>query len=167
MHLTGIGYDTHRLVAGRKLILGGIEIPHPLGLLGHSDADVLSHAIADALLGAVAAGDIGIHFPNDDASLEGISSLRILTRVVEILAEKNARPVNIDATLIAERPKVAPHLPAIRAKLAEALGMGLERISVKATTNEKMGFLGREEGISALAVAGVEQMPNPTFYPDI
>ncbi|MBS0659186.1 MAG: 2-C-methyl-D-erythritol 2,4-cyclodiphosphate synthase [Verrucomicrobia bacterium] len=167
MILTGIGYDTHRLVEGRRLVLGGVEIPHTLGLLGHSDADVLSHAIADALLGTIAAGDIGIHFPNTDASIEGISSLKILSRTVEILAASHAKPVHIDATLIAERPKISPHLPAIRATLAKAMGLPLERVSVKATTNEKMGFLGREEGISAMAVATVEQLPDPTFYPNI
>lgn len=167
MIYTGIGYDTHRLVEGRKLILGGVEIPHTLGLLGHSDADVLSHAIADALLGAIAAGDIGIHFPNTDKSIEGISSLRILARVVEILDNSHTKPVHVDATLIAERPKISPHLPAIRASLAKALGLPLARVSVKATTNEGMGFLGREEGISAMAVATVEQVPDPYFYPNI
>ena len=165
--LTGIGYDTHQLVVGRRLVLGGVEIPHDRGLLGHSDADVLSHAIADALLGAVAAGDIGIHFPNTDASIEGISSLRILARTVEILAERNARAVNVDATLIAEAPKIMPHLPAIRAALAGALRLPIDRVSVKATTNEKMGFLGREEGMSAMAVASVERLPDPEDYPNI
>lgn len=167
MILTGIGYDTHRLVEGRKLILGGVEIPHSHGLLGHSDADVLSHAIADALLGTIAAGDIGIHFPNTDKSIEGISSLKILARTVEILANALVRPVHVDATLIAENPKISPHLITIRQSLARALGLPLARVSIKATTNEGMGFLGREEGISAMAVATVEQLPDPTFYPNI
>lgn len=167
MNLFGIGYDTHRLVEGRKLILGGVEIPYDRGLLGHSDADVLSHAIADALLGAVAAGDIGFHFPNTDPAIAGISSLAILARTLEILAVANARPVNVDAMLIAEAPKIAPHIPAMRAKLAGALGLPLERVSIKATTNEGMGFLGRGEGISVMAVAGVEKLPDPTFYPNI
>ncbi len=167
MNLVGIGYDTHRLVEGRRLILGGVELAHSHGLLGHSDADVLSHAIADALLGAVAAGDIGIHFPNTDASIEGISSLKILARVIDILAEQGARAINVDATLIAEAPKIAPHLAAIRSSLAAVLRLPVERVSVKATTNETMGFLGRGEGISAMAVASVEKIPEPAFFPDI
>ena len=157
MILSGIGYDVHCLVEGRPLFLGGIEIPHPKGLLGHSDADVLIHAIADALLGTVAAGDIGHHFPNTDESIRGISSLEILARVSAILAGYGARVVNIDATLIAEAPKIAPHLPAMRARLAEALRLPMTRVSIKATTNEGMGFLGRAEGIAAMAVASVEQ----------
>lgn len=167
MNLFGIGYDTHRLVEGRKLILGGVEIPHAKGLLGHSDADVLCHAVADALLGAVAAGDIGRHFPNTDASIEGISSLEILRRTRQILGGANARPINVDVMLVAEAPKIAPHLDAMRLNLSEALQLPLERVSIKATTNEGMGFLGRGEGISAMAVAGVEKLPDPTFYPNI
>lgn len=153
----GIGYDAHRLVAGRKLILGGVEIPHSLGLEGHSDADVLSHAIADALLGAIGESDIGHHFPNTDESIRGISSIAILERVVLVLAQHNARAVNIDATLIAEAPKIAPHIHHMRAQIANALQLDGSRISIKATTNEGLGTIGRGEGMAAMAVASVEQ----------
>ncbi len=153
----GIGYDVHRLGEGRKLILGGVEIPHAFGLEGHSDADVLSHAIADALLGAIGAGDIGHHFPNTDESIRGISSLEILQRVATLLAQANARPVNVDATLIAEAPRIAPHLTAMRRKIAEVLKLTETQISIKATTNEGLGAIGRGEGIAAMAVATVEQ----------
>ena len=156
MTFSGIGYDIHRLVEGRKLILGGVEIAHSKGLDGHSDADVLSHAIADALLGAVGERDIGHHFPNTDESIRGISSLDILKRVAAILAEKKARIANIDSTLIAEEPKIGPHLAAIRANLAAALGLPVERVGVKATTNELLGSIGRGEGMAAMAVASVE-----------
>ena len=156
MNHSGIGYDIHRLVEGRKLILGGVEIAHSKGLDGHSDADVLSHAIADALLGAVGELDIGHHFPNSDESIRGISSLDILKRVAEILGKKNAVIVNVDSTLIAEAPKIGPHLPAIRANLAGALGVSVERIGVKATTNELLGAIGRGEGMAAMAVASVD-----------
>ena len=156
MNPSGIGYDIHRLVEGRKLILGGVEIAHSKGLDGHSDADVLSHAIADALLGAVGECDIGHHFPNSDESIRGISSLDILKRVAEILAKKNAAIVNVDSTLIAEAPKIGPHLTAIRANLAAALGVPVERIGVKATTNELLGAIGRGEGMAAMAVASVD-----------
>lgn len=153
----GIGYDAHRLVAGRKLILGGVEIPHSLGLEGHSDADVLSHAIADALLGAIAESDIGHHFPNTDEGIRGISSIAILERVNAVLRTKLARPTNIDATLIAEAPKIAPHIAAMREKIARALELDPSRISIKATTNEGLGTIGRGEGMAAMAVASVEQ----------
>ncbi|MDQ2659361.1 MAG: 2-C-methyl-D-erythritol 2,4-cyclodiphosphate synthase [Verrucomicrobiota bacterium] len=153
----GIGYDAHRLVAGRKLILGGEEIPHSLGLEGHSDADVICHAIADALLGAIGEGDIGHHFPNDDESIRGISSIKILARVREVLAARNARIVNVDATLIAEAPKIAPHIPAMRATIAGALQLQESCVSLKATTNEGLGTIGRGEGMAAMAVASVEQ----------
>ena len=153
----GIGYDAHRLVAGRKLILGGVEIPHSVGLEGHSDADVLCHAIADALLGAIGEGDIGHHFPNTDEGIRGMSSLAILERVREVLREKKARTVNVDATLIAEAPKIAPHVPEMRARIARALQLDLTRISIKATTNEGLGAIGRGEGMAAMAVASVEQ----------
>ena len=156
MNLFGIGYDTHRLVEGRKLILGGVEIPHDRGLDGHSDADVLCHAIADALLGAIGENDIGHHFPNTDESIRGISSLDILAKVRALLNEKNARVVNVDATLIAEAPKVAPHISAMRAKIAAALQIDPSRLSIKATTNEGLGAIGRGEGMAALAVAMVE-----------
>jgi 2-C-methyl-D-erythritol 2,4-cyclodiphosphate synthase len=152
----GIGYDVHRLAAGRKLILGGVEIAHSHGLDGHSDADVLSHAIADALLGAIGAGDIGQHFPNTDESIRGISSIEILKRVAELLAGGNARTVNIDATIIAEEPKIAPHVAAMRKTIAGAINVAESNISIKATTNERLGAIGRGEGIAAMAVANVE-----------
>ena len=154
---TGIGFDTHRLVAGRRLVLGGVEIPHTLGLLGHSDADVLAHAIMDALLGAIAAGDIGHLFPDSDPAYEGADSLALLRRVAALVRERGWRIENIDATVMAERPKLAPHIDAMRARLSEAAGIPVEDVSVKATTMEKMGHLGREEGIGAMAVATVVQ----------
>src|SRR5438128_7031734 len=153
----GIGYDIHRLGQNRKLILGGVQIPYLLGLEGHSDADVLSHAIADALLGAICAGDIGQHFPDTDESIRGISSIEILKRVTKILADKKARVVNIDATVIAEAPKLAPQIPAMRKEIAKAIGVLETNVSIKATTNERLGPIGRGEGISAMAVATVEQ----------
>jgi 2-C-methyl-D-erythritol 2,4-cyclodiphosphate synthase len=156
MTLSGIGYDVHRLVEERALILGGVEIPHTHGLEGHSDADVLSHAIADAVLGAIGERDIGFHFPNTDQSIRGISSLEILRKVASLVAEKGGRLLNIDATLIAEAPKISPHVAAMRANLAQVLGLDPKRVGVKATTNELMGFLGRGEGMAALAVASVE-----------
>ena len=152
----GNGYDAHRLAPGRKLILGGVEIPHDRGLEGHSDADVICHAIADALLGAVGEDDIGHHFPNTDESIRGISSIEILQRVAALLAEIQARPVNVDATLIAEAPKIAPHIPAMREKIAAALHLETSRVSIKATTNEGLGAIGRGEGMAAMAVATVE-----------
>ena len=152
----GIGYDAHRLVAGRKLVLGGVEIPHDVGLEGHSDADVLCHAIADALLGAIGKSDIGHHFPNTDEDIRGISSLAILERVTEVLRTHQARTVNVDATLIAEAPKIAPHIPAMRERIAGALKLEVTRISIKATTNEGLGTIGRGEGMAAMAVASVE-----------
>jgi 2-C-methyl-D-erythritol 2,4-cyclodiphosphate synthase len=152
----GIGYDAHRLVAGRKLILGGIEIPHERGLEGHSDADVLSHAIADAILGALGADDIGKHFPNTEEAIRGISSIEILRHVATITAKKNARLVNVDATLLAEAPKISPQIPAMQEKIANALGVKADAISIKATTNEGLGAIGRGEGMSAVAVASVE-----------
>ncbi|MEO5722334.1 MAG: 2-C-methyl-D-erythritol 2,4-cyclodiphosphate synthase [Chthoniobacterales bacterium] len=153
----GIGYDAHRLVAGRKLVLGGVEIPHSVGLEGHSDADVICHAIADALLGAIGESDIGHHFPNTDEAIRGISSLAILERVTEVLRAHQARIVNVDATLIAEAPKIAPHIPAMREGIARALQFDVSRISIKATTNEGLGTIGRGEGMAAMAVASVQQ----------
>jgi len=153
----GIGYDVHRLAEDRQLVLGGVEIPHSRGLEGHSDGDVLSHAIADALLGAICAGDIGQHFPNTDESIRGISSIKILQRVSELLAEKKARAVNVDATVIAEAPRITPHIPAMRKKIAQAIGAPESRVSIKATTNERLGAIGRGEGIAAMAIATVEQ----------
>jgi 2-C-methyl-D-erythritol 2,4-cyclodiphosphate synthase len=153
---TGIGYDIHRLTQNRKLILGGVEIPYLLGLEGHSDADVLSHAIADALLGAICAGDIGQHFPNTDESIRGISSVEILKRVTAMIGEQKARIVNIDATVIAEAPKLGPYVPEMRKRIAAAIGTADLQVSIKATTNERLGPIGRGEGISAMAVATVE-----------
>ncbi len=153
----GIGYDVHRLAKGRKLILGGVEITHSRGLEGHSDADVLSHAIADALLGAIAAGDIGQHFPNTDESIRGMSSIDILRKVNTLLAKTKARAINVDATILAEAPKIAPHIPAMRKIIAQAIGVNESRIGIKATTNEGLGAIGRREGIAAMAVATVDQ----------
>jgi len=153
----GIGYDVHRLAKGRRLILGGVEIGHSRGLEGHSDADVLSHAIADALLGAIAAGDIGQHFPNTDESIRGISSIEILRHVTALLAKNKAKAKNIDVTVIAEEPKIAPHIPAMRKTIADAISLGEFSISIKATTNERLGAIGRGEGIAAMAIATVEQ----------
>src|SRR5690349_10614884 len=154
---SGIGYDIHRFADGLKLILGGVEIAHARGLEGHSDADVLSHAIADALLGAIGAGDIGQHFPDTDQSIRGISSMEILDRVKQLLDEKNADVLNVDATVIAEAPKIAPHIPEMRKKIGKALNISEAHVSIKATTNERLGPIGRGEGISAMAVATVEQ----------
>ncbi len=156
MTLSGIGYDVHAFIEGRPLILGGVEIPHTHGLDGHSDADVLTHAIADAVLGAIGERDIGFHFPNSDQSIRGISSLEILRKSAALVAERGGRVVNIDATLIAEAPKISPYVAEMRANLASALGLDPRRVGVKATTNERMGFLGRGEGIAAMAVASVE-----------
>ncbi|MDQ6939081.1 MAG: 2-C-methyl-D-erythritol 2,4-cyclodiphosphate synthase [Verrucomicrobiota bacterium] len=154
----GIGYDAHRLVEGRKLILGGVEIPFERGLDGHSDADVLLHAIADALLGAMGQGDIGKHFPNDDETIRGISSLEILSKVRTLLAGKNARTINIDATVVAEAPKLQPYIEEMRAKIAKVITCEVDRINIKATTNEGLGALGRGEGMIALATAMVEDV---------
>ncbi len=157
MIATGIGYDVHRLVADRPLVLGGVEIPHPLGLDGHSDADVLCHAIADAILGAAGEPDIGHLFPNTDPSIRGISSLEILRRVRAVLEEKSIRLHNIDATLIAEEPKISPHLALMKERIGNALGLPPSRVGIKATTNESLGFLGRGEGMAALASACVDR----------
>ncbi len=153
----GQGYDVHPLARGRRLILGGVEIPFSQGLLGHSDADVLCHAIADALLGAVAAGDIGRHFPNTDPKWKGISSLLLLQHVAKILAQTGAAVVNIDATVVAERPRLAPYIEDMRRNIAEALGVPQSAVSVKATTSEGLGLAGRGEGIAASAVALVAE----------
>jgi 2-C-methyl-D-erythritol 2,4-cyclodiphosphate synthase len=154
---SGIGYDAHRLAPGRKLILGGVDIPHAMGLDGHSDADVISHAIADALLGAIGERDIGHHFPNTDETIRGISSIEILERVTTILRAKKSRAVNVDVTLIAEAPKIAPHISAMRERIASALQLEQSRISIKATTNEGLGAVGRGEGMAAMAIATIEQ----------
>jgi 2-C-methyl-D-erythritol 2,4-cyclodiphosphate synthase len=152
---TGIGWDSHRLAEGRRLILGGVEIPFDRGLEGFSDADVLAHAITDALLGAAALGDIGEHFPDTDPRWAGADSIALLRAVVAMLADRGLTVVHVDATVVMERPKLAPHRAAIRARLAEALGLAAEHISVKASTGEGMGFVGRGAGVAALAVASV------------
>jgi 2-C-methyl-D-erythritol 2,4-cyclodiphosphate synthase len=148
----GAGFDVHPLVEGRPLILGGVRLDHPRGLAGHSDADVLAHAVADALLGAAALGDLGQHFPPGDPTTAGADSLGLLGRVVELVRAQGWRVGNVDCTVIAERPKVAPHREAMRENLARALGIPLANVSVKATTTERLGFTGREEGIAAQAV---------------
>jgi 2-C-methyl-D-erythritol 2,4-cyclodiphosphate synthase len=160
--LSGIGYDVHAFISGRPLILGGVEIPSDRGLDGHSDADVLAHAIADAVLGAIGEVDIGQHFPNTDPAYRGISSLELLRRVLVLVHEKGGRLLNIDASLIAEAPKVGPYVSAMRERLGTALGLPPARVGVKATTNERMGFVGRGEGIAALAVATVLMPDTPT-----
>ncbi len=148
---TGIGYDVHRLEEGLPLWLGGIQIPHSKGLVGHSDADVLIHAICDALLGAAALGDIGQHFPDTDPAYKGIDSKILLQNVCKLLTSKGWQIGNVDAILCMQKPKVASHIPAMRQKLAEVMGIDIDDISVKATTTERLGFEGREEGISAIA----------------
>ena len=153
MNRIGIGYDVHPFAVGRMLVLGGVEIPAAAGLDGHSDADVLSHAIADALLGAAGEADIGHHFPNTDESIRGISSQEILCRTLEIITARGWIIGNIDATLIAEKPKIAPYLASMKTRLAESLCLDEGQIGIKATTNERMGFVGRGEGIAAMAVA--------------
>lgn len=155
----GHGFDAHRLVAGRALILGGMEIPHELGLLGHSDADVLTHALCDAILGAIGAGDIGRHFPDSDPQYKGISSIKLLTHVIGLAAEKHFRLCNGDITVVAQRPKLAPHFPAMQTILAEACRVEPEAINLKASTTEQMGYTGREEGISAHAVVLMASQP--------
>ena len=151
----GIGYDVHRLVEGRKLILGGVEIPHTLGLLGHSDADVLVHAIMDALLGAAALGDIGQHFPDTDPAYEGADSLQLLAHVGMLLSQEGYAIENIDATVIAQKPKIAPHIQKMRENIADTLHLELSQVNVKATTEERLGFTGREEGISSQAICAL------------
>lgn len=154
--MTGIGYDVHQFCEGRPLILGGVTIPHTHGLLGHSDADVLCHAIADAVLGAIGQPDIGYFFPPGDPSCKDISSLKILEKCRELIKEAGLKIINVDSTLIAEAPRVLPHRDAMRQNIGKALGLAPERVGIKATTNETMGFIGRKEGIAAMAVAQVE-----------
>lgn len=149
----GHGYDVHRLVPGRKLILGGVEIPWELGLDGHSDADVLCHAISDALLGAIALGDIGTHFPPDDAAYKDADSLLLLKQVGQMLKERGWQAGNLDATIVAQRPRMAPYLPQMRRNIAKALGVEVEAVSVKATTEEGLGFTGTGQGMAAHCVA--------------
>lgn len=157
MARVGIGYDVHPLVAGRKLFLGGVEIPYEKGLEGHSDADVLIHAIADALLGAIGEADIGHHFPNTDERWRGVSSLVFLAEIVKILQAKGFVIDNVDSSLIAEEPKIGPHLQLMKQRIGDALGLATDRVGVKATTNERLGFAGRKEGIAAMAVASVSE----------
>ncbi len=152
----GHGYDVHRLVAGRDLILGGVQIPHRLGLDGHSDADVLTHAVMDALLGAAALGDIGQHFPDTDPAYLGISSLKLLTRVWALITERGYCLGNLDVTVLAQKPKLAPYLPQMKEKLCAILGAEPDRVNIKATTEEHLGFTGREEGIACHAVCLLE-----------
>ena len=157
----GTGFDIHRFGRGRRLVLGGVVIPGVSGLVGHSDADVLCHAVADALLGAVADGDIGTHFPNTDPTYRGADSIELLRIAVERLHRKGYGVVNVDATVLAERPKIAPHREAMRLRLARAMGVGVEAVSVKATTMERLGAIGRCEGIAAMALATVETRQEP------
>lgn len=152
----GLGYDIHRLRRGRQLVLGGVEIRHPLGLEGHSDADVISHAVADSLLGAAGLGDIGIQFPNTDPRYRGISSLKLLAAVATMLKRRRLAIVNIDAVLLAERPKISPHAKSMRSNISGALGIPASRVSVKATTHEGLGEVGRGRGMAAMAVSLVE-----------
>lgn len=152
----GIGYDVHPLVEGRKLVLGGVEIPHTHGLAGHSDADALMHAITDAILGAIGEPDIGHFFPNTDPRWRGVASSVFLREAAAQVRVRGGRIVNVDSSLIAERPKIAPHLQKMKECIAAALDIHVRKVGVKATTNEKLGFIGREEGIAAMAVAAVE-----------
>ena len=157
MAASGLGYDCHRFATGRRLVLGGVEIPHDRGLAGHSDADVLTHAIIDALLGAAALGDIGQHFPDTDEQYRDASSLDLLRTTVAMLTHRGIAILHVDATVVIERPHVAPVRESIRRSLAETLGISVEHVSVKATRGEGMGFVGREEGVAALAIATVER----------
>lgn len=153
----GHGYDVHRLVEGRDLILGGVKVPHTLGLLGHSDADVLTHAVMDALLGAAALGDIGRHFPDTDPAYKGADSLVLLDHVMALLKEKGYRVGNVDATILAQKPKLAPYITQMRDNLARHMGVAPDQVNVKATTEERLGFTGAEEGIAAHSVCLLEQ----------
>ena len=156
----GIGYDVHKLVEGRKLILGGVEIPYEKGLLGHSDADVMLHAVMDALLGAAALGDIGLHFPDTDPKYKGASSIKLLEHVGRLLEENGYVIENIDATIIAQRPKMRPHIDQMRENMAKALKIDVDQINVKATTEEGLGFTGSGEGISSQAICAIEKFTN-------
>ena len=156
----GMGYDVHKLVEGRKLILGGVEIPYEKGLLGHSDADVMLHAVMDALLGAAALGDIGLHFPDTDPKYKGASSIKLLEHVGRLLEENGYMIENIDATIIAQRPKMRPHIDQMRENMAKALKIDVDQINVKATTEEGLGFTGSGEGISSQAICAIEKFTN-------
>lgn len=154
----GLGYDVHRLAEGRKLILGGVEIPHTMGLDGHSDADVILHALSDALLGAAGLRDIGYYFPPSDMAFKDADSLKLLAQVVEILRQEGFRPVNVDITLLAERPKIGPYVDQMRERISTTLGIVPRRVGIKATTNERMGFVGTEQGMAAHAVALIAEI---------
>lgn len=154
----GMGYDVHKLTKDRDLILGGVKIPWEKGLLGHSDADVLIHAVMDALLGAAALGDIGKHFPDTDPAYKGISSVKLLSHVMELLKDSGFSVGNVDAVIIAQKPKMAPHIPQMKKNLAEAMGISENRVNIKATTEEGLGFTGREEGIASQAVCLLEEV---------
>ncbi|QOY37505.1 2-C-methyl-D-erythritol 2,4-cyclodiphosphate synthase [Anaerobacillus isosaccharinicus] len=154
----GQGYDVHQLVEGRPLIIGGIEIPHEKGLLGHSDADVLLHTVADAVLGAIAEGDIGKHFPDTDPAYKGADSAKLLSHVWELVKQKGYKLGNIDCTIIAQRPKMAPYIPKMRQRISELLEADIDQVNVKATTTEKLGFCGREEGIASQATVLLVKM---------
>ena len=156
MNRVGFGFDVHPLVAGRPLVLGGVTVPFEVGLDGHSDADVLSHAVAEALLGALALGDLGRHFPDSDPRWRGVSSLRLLTQVVELVRGRGAALLNVDATVLAQAPRLAPHLPEMAKRLADVLGIPEERVSIKAKSPEGLGLIGRREGIAAMAVVSLE-----------
>lgn len=153
----GVGFDVHRLEVGRPLIIGGVKIPFDKGLVGHSDADVLAHAISDAILGAAALGDIGTHFPDTDEQYAGADSMELLRRIVELVTEMNFYPYNVDCVVVAERPKLAPHIAEIKDQLAAVLGLSADAVGVKATTSEGLGFTGRGEGMAAHAVCTLEE----------
>ena len=153
---SGVGYDSHRFAEGRRLVLGGVEIPHDRGLAGHSDADAVAHAVTDAILGAAALGDIGAHFPPNDPKWKDADSMDLLRAAVELLERHRFQVVNVDVTVICEAPKLAPHVQTMRSRLAAALRVGVERVSVKGKTNEGMGWIGRGEGIAAIAVAMID-----------
>ena len=154
----GMGYDVHRLVEGRKLILGGVDVPYEKGLLGHSDADVLLHAVSDAILGAAALGDIGTHFPDTDEQFKGADSGKLLAEVVRLVRAEGYAIGNVDATIVAQAPKLLPHIPRMRENIARLLGMAVGDVNVKATTEERLGFTGSGEGMSAYAIAGIERV---------
>jgi 2-C-methyl-D-erythritol 2,4-cyclodiphosphate synthase len=160
----GIGYDVHPLVEGRKLFLGGIEIPYSKGLLGHSDGDVLIHAICDAILGAISEGDIGVHFPDSDESIRGINSIKILSYVMELVKKKGVKVVNIDAVIVAEEPKIHPHRELIRKNIAKILNVDIDMVGIKGKTKEGLGFVGKKEGIEVYAVALLEEVRVQTPY---
>ncbi|HEY8448860.1 MAG TPA: 2-C-methyl-D-erythritol 2,4-cyclodiphosphate synthase [Bacillota bacterium] len=158
----GFGFDVHAFAPARPLVLGGVRIPYERGLAGHSDADVLTHAVMDALLGAAGTGDIGLHFPDSDPSLRGAFSLALLAQVASQIAQRGWYPVNLDATVVAQAPRLAPHIPAMRRNLAERLSISEGRVNIKATTSEGLGFTGRGEGIAAFAVCLLGRLPSPS-----